>query len=65
MRPREPDVNSFLLIVVVGLLFTGALTLIVIVAIAVWWLEADEAHDQLTGPGPAPGDDPGIARREE
>ncbi|CAE6850005.1 hypothetical protein R75461_07422 [Paraburkholderia nemoris] len=56
--------NPFVLIVV-GLLLMAALIVIVIAAIAVWWLRADEALDQLTGLGPVPEDDPDVARDQE
>ncbi|MCI0151956.1 hypothetical protein KNO81_39670 [Paraburkholderia sediminicola] len=52
-------------LVIVGLLVTTVLVMILIAAFLVWWRKADEAHDQLTGQGPAPDDDPDIARREE
>jgi hypothetical protein len=57
-------VNSFVL-VVVGLLLIAALTVIVIAALAVWWLKADEAHDQFIGLGPVPENDADSARDEQ
>ena len=52
-------------LVIVVLLVTAVLVMILIAAIFVWWRKADEAHDQLTGQGPAPEDDPDIPRREK